>query len=143
MPAAISCSFWLCCLNDCRELLTNCELEYLLSLNAGLNRTTGRRTPTTPNSPRVQSLPACATTDHNTAPRAEPAGCLHHRYCSDLAARDWRPGQTGRLPGRTGTRPDGLFQSSRTRPDDRLTPIGDVEPSHDVWRCDSAPSCVP
>jgi hypothetical protein len=43
--------------------LANFDWEYLLSLNAGLNRTTSRRTPTTPTLPRVQSLPAVSIID--------------------------------------------------------------------------------
>jgi hypothetical protein len=43
-----------------------------------------------------------------------------------------RPGQTGRLPGRTGTWTGRLFQSSRTRPDDRLGSVGDMKLCHDV-----------
>jgi hypothetical protein len=63
MPTAIFLFFLSWCLNDWRELLTNCDWQYLLSLNAGLNRTTGRRTPTTPNFPRVQSLLAVSIID--------------------------------------------------------------------------------
>jgi hypothetical protein len=69
----------------------------------------------TPNLPRVQSLLAISIVE-----TARPG------------REGLRPGQTGRLPGRTGTWTGGLFQSSRTRPDDRLGPVGDMKLCHDV-----------
>jgi hypothetical protein len=79
------------------------------------NRTIGRHTSITPNLPRVQSLLAISIVE-TARPGREGLG----------------PGQTGRLPGRIGTRTGRLFQSSRTRPDDRLGSVGDMKLCHDV-----------
>jgi hypothetical protein len=48
--------------------------------------------------------------------------------------------QIGRRPGRTGTRAGRLFQPGRTRADDGLGPVGDMELCHDVGNV--VPHCL-